>query len=97
MSIDTETGADHSAALKMTDEHRALVQKWLDEGASLVTVLYVLGTALTMTLAQAGALRAKIERLRSDILQWINSTTDMEIERGMNRAQRRAARKKTKH
>lgn len=94
--IDPETGADKEAALRLTDEHRDLVQKWIDEGVTLVTILYVLGTALAAILAQAGAPRAKIERLRNDIVKWINSTQDMEDVRGLNRAQRRA-KKTTKH
>lgn len=94
--IDSETGADREAALRLTDEHRDLVQKWINEGVTLVTILYVLGTAFVAILAQAGAPRAKVERLRNDILKWINVTQDMADARGLNRAQRRAQ-KATKH
>jgi len=97
VTIDPETGADREAALRITDEHSALVQKWVNEDISLITILYVLGTALTAILAQSGAPRAKIEKFRADILKWINSTTDMQECRGLNRAQRRAARNSTKH
>lgn len=94
--IDPETGADREAALRLTDEHRDQVQRWIDEGVSLVTILYVLGTAFVAILAQAGAPRGKVERLRNDILKWINSTQDMADARGLNRAQRHAQ-KATKH
>lgn len=72
------------------------MQKWIDEGSTLTEILYVLGSSLCALLGQAGAPRNKVEKLRRDILAWINSTDNGFDQSSMNRAQRRA-RKKTKH